>query len=213
MPGTPDFSDRPFMKPTEHRPDTQSMELRPTVEPPPIPPPIAQHDAPARRAGRRDPEAAAELARMESKVGNGARNLGMVLALGLVFLGAASLIKPDPRSATASPADGAAALPPSPRTLSAEEERIALELARTPHPAGWKPLGMLQDTRYHVLIHASPAGPRYSIFTLKGRLLQGDMHADDVYRSFPDLDLTKLRLDPQNKTQSIMYADPATIGD
>lgn len=192
--------------------------------PPPVMPPVREGADFAPRPRHRDMAAAQELSRLEGKVGSGARNMGMVLALGLVFLGVASLIKPDPRSATANPGGGTGAMPVAGadglehiRTVKPERAaEVAAELARTPHPKGWKLLGLLQDQRYHVLVYTSPDGPRYSVFALTGALLEADLPADQIYRVFPDLDVTKLRADPPNgvtPTGPLMLADPKGIGD
>lgn len=140
--------------------------------------------------------------------GRAGRNLAAVLALGLVFLGVASLVKPDPRGASASTANT------SQEHAGKSVEDVLGALIAAKHPQGWKLTGALKDTQFLVLIHSSPMGARYSVFSHQGRLLQGDMFADDVYRSFPTLDVSKFQLDPAQPGQakpagSIMLAEPA----
>lgn len=55
---------------------------------------------------------------------------------------------------------------------------------------------MLDGAERTVLCFATPDGPRYSVFTREGVLLQADMYADDVYRVFPDLDIENMHLEP-----------------
>jgi hypothetical protein len=135
------------------------------------------------------------------------RNLAVILALGIVFLGVASLVKPDPRGAAASTNRAYVAPQQSSPTT------VLTSLANQRHPQGWKLVGMLEAKNFLVLIHAAPEQARYSVFALDGRLLKGDMLADDVYREFPDLDLKSLRLDPpagsEHQTQGpLMLAEP-----
>lgn len=145
------------------------------------------------------------------------RNLAMVLALGLVFLGVASLVKPDPRGANASiNADGTNRGAGRNVTNTANTANTATSvlanLIAQPHPQGWKLIGAIHDSQYLVLVNSSPMGPRYSVFSHEGQLLQADMFADDVYRSFPSLDMSTLHLDPAGGQQpadgAIMLAEP-----
>lgn len=164
---------------------------------------------------------------IEAPVARGAQRLAAVFALGLLFLGVASLVKPDPRGATAAPgtqpgiAPGAQTLPLPVSPFDNAKHRatggqfrttdVGLELTRQTHPKNYKLLGRIEDRDYHVLAYAAPDAPRYTVFSLEGRLLQADMLADDVYRSFPTLNLTTLRVDPEaNSTAptAIMLADP-----
>lgn len=141
-------------------------------------------------------------------VSRSGRNFALILAFGIVFLGVASLVKPNPRGASASPNRAYVA--------QAEQQKNVLSaLAAQQHPKGWKLVGMLETKNFLVLIHAAPDAPRYSVFALSGELIKGDMLADDVYREFPTLDLKSLRLepapqDPQTSTGPLMMADPAS---
>ena len=83
-------------------------------------------------------------------------------------------------------------------TSSATEE-VVRGLTQLTHPKGWHLLGALVGRDHIVLIHASSEGARYSVFSLDGRLLEADLFADDVYRSFPDLEIDRLRLDPAHQ--------------
>lgn len=110
------------------------------------------------------------------------RRILPILCGAAVFFGVASVVKPPPRSASAGNTPR--------RTLA------PAPLANTAHPQGWKLLGMLDGAERTVLCFATPDGPRYSVFTREGVLLQADMYADDVYRVFPDLDIENMHLEP-----------------
>lgn len=123
----------------------------------------------------------------------------LVLAVGVgVFFGVASMIKPAPRQA-------AADVPTNvPRRLP----------SATPgeHPKGWKLLGSLQGKQFLVRAYASPEGPRYTVYSIKGELLQADLPADEVYRAFPDVDLENMQLEP-GVTPGTLMLHTETIGD
>lgn len=110
------------------------------------------------------------------------RRILPVLCGAAVFFGVASVVKPPPRSASA----GNGRQPTS----------TSSPLANAQHPKGWKLLGMLDGANHTVLCFATPQGPRYSVFTRAGALLQADMYADDVYRVFPDFDIENMHLEP-----------------
>lgn len=145
------------------------------------------------------------------------RNFALLLAFGIVFLGVASVVKPDPRGASAS-TNRAYNVPAPANQEKTTPMRVLTELAAQQHPKGWKLVGMLEAKNYLVLIHAGASEPMYSVFGLDGRLLKGDMPADDVYREFPDLDLKTLRLDPPatgqaSETGPLMLAEPVRSHD
>lgn len=79
---------------------------------------------------------------------------------------------------------------------SVDPSDVVRALVQMKQPHGWPLLGALVGKNEMVLVHASPQGPRYSVFTHQGQLLEPDLSADDVYRSFPSLDIKSLRLDP-----------------
>ena len=145
----------------------------------------------------------------------------VAFACAIVFLGIASFFKPEPRGAAASPTNQPAATPHATvrgnasaqfasRNNSllepAADDEVARRLGRTTHTDGWRLLGQLEGREYRVLIFASPVGPRYSVYSLAGELLQADLAADDVYRAFPDLDLGALRDVPASAGKAIMLA-------
>lgn len=146
--------------------------------------------------------------------------LAAVVVGTVAFLGIASLVKPDPRSASANapassttpattlhnlsgntPAQGS-------RLDGARSSDVSQRLASTPHAKGWKLLGELESVEYRVLMHASPDGARYSVYTLDGRLLQSDLEGDDVYRVFPALDLKPLQDAPAKNDGPLMLVTP-----
>jgi hypothetical protein len=68
----------------------------------------------------------------------------------------------------------------------------------TPRTLEPRTLGELIGRRYLVRIHAGPDGPLYTVCDRNGKVLQADLHADDVYRSFPDLDIPSLQAGPDD---------------
>lgn len=155
--------------------------------------------------------------------GRAGRNLAAILALGIIFLGVSSIIKPDPRGATASP-NRAVALPaqtPETRTQGGTGTVLSTLMAtpseRLGGEQGWKLVGGLEGKTNLVLIHADLQGvSRYSVFTLEGVLLKGGLRGDEVYRSFPELDVPNLQADPPSGGAgvdgAIMYAEPGLVG-
>jgi hypothetical protein len=83
----------------------------------------------------------------------------------------------------------------SPFGASAASRGPAAPVTEAAHPKGWKLICTLMGTEHMVRCWASPDGPRYSVFTMDGRLLQADLPADEVYRGFPDIELGNLRAD------------------
>lgn len=57
-------------------------------------------------------------------------------------------------------------------------------------------LGELVGARYLVRIHRAREGPLYTICTPDGQVLEAGLRAEDVYRSFPDLDIPSLQAGP-----------------
>ena len=120
---------------------------------------------------------------------------GVLVMVGgaLAFLGIASVVNPNgPRNASAGGTN----------TFAATQV-----LADTHPTRGWKLIGTLLNAEHEVRCWATPQGPRYSVHSLDGRLLQDNLVADDVYRAFPDMDLERLRADPPNQ-RTLMLADP-----
>jgi hypothetical protein len=112
-----------------------------------------------------------------------------MVAGAMVFLGIASVVNPN-----------------GPRTASADPFSTPPRTSTTTHPKGWKLIGTLVGTQHEVRCWATPDGPRYSVHTLDGCLLQDNLPADEVYRAFPDVDLEHLRADPPSGGP-IMMAD------
>jgi len=144
------------------------------------------------------------------------RVLALVLA-GAMFVGIASIIKPAPRSAAAD-AKNQAVLdefaaemrdvfvspvredPTDPREAELvkrlKARKAAADAQTSAAESGRALLGTFQGREHMVKCFASPDGPRYSVYTLDGRVLQANLPADEVYRAFPDIDLSTLRADP-----------------
>lgn len=131
---------------------------------------------------------------MPRPVSRRVRSALLMVAGALAFLGIASVVNPNgPRSASAGSAGGGFA---------------ATQVLADTHPTrGWKLIGSLISNEHEARMWATPDGPRYSIHTLDGRLLQDNLAADDVYRAFPDMDIERLRADPPNQ-RTLMLADP-----
>lgn len=74
-------------------------------------------------------------------------------------------------------------------------------------------LGELIGRRYHVRVHASPEGPLYTVCTPEGEVLEAELHADEVYEFFPDLDIKNLHFGPDrerrpSRPDALMFAPP-----
>ena len=122
----------------------------------------------------------------------------VVLGAAALFIGAASIIKPDPQGAHASDGtsdatrDAIKAGHVDPSLARAAKTRL-----REPeHPKGWKLLGILEGREHILKCWGTNDGPRYSVHALDGGLIQDDLPADEVYRGFPDIELPNLRVDP-----------------
>jgi hypothetical protein len=124
-----------------------------------------------------------------SHAGRRVRTTLVMLAGAAVFLGIASVVNPK-----------------GPRSASADSFNATQVLATPTHPKGWKLIGSLVNAEHELRCWATPLGPRYSVHTLDGRLLQDNLLSDDVYRAFPDIELEHLRADPP-ESRSIMTAD------
>lgn len=57
-------------------------------------------------------------------------------------------------------------------------------------------IGVLESPDFRILIHAGDPDPLYTVCTPAGRVLAAELRADEVYREFPMIDPTKLRVDP-----------------
>lgn len=119
------------------------------------------------------------------------RNLAFVLGAVALFFGVASVVKPPPRSASAS----STALP---RPSSSAFAQLSA------HAEPGRLIGSLEGREFLVQCFSSPLGPRYSVLTLDGRLLQADLPADEVYRAFPGVDLENMRLEPASGPLMLM---------
>lgn len=71
-------------------------------------------------------------------------------------------------------------------------------------------LGVLESPDFRILIHAGDPEPLYTVCTPAGRVLAAELRADDVYREFPMIDPTRLRVDPPDDggTRPLMLAWP-----
>ncbi|MBX3403004.1 MAG: hypothetical protein KF699_06280 [Phycisphaeraceae bacterium] len=71
-------------------------------------------------------------------------------------------------------------------------------------------LGVLESPDFRILIHAGDPEPLYTVCTPAGRVLAAELRADDVYREFPMIDPTRLRVDPPDDggTPPLMLAWP-----
>lgn len=126
------------------------------------------------------------------------RRLLMLVGAAFTFAVISSVIQPGASQA-------------EPLAVDPNDERITAvgtQLARLPHPAGWPCLGLLRGTNQLVVIHAGPEGPRYSVYSLRGRLISADLAPDEVYREFPDLDVEGLRLEPSTQDGPLMLYLP-----
>jgi hypothetical protein len=129
-----------------------------------------------------------------------------MLAAGVAtFLLVASVVEPRSSSARDILAPGVI------DTLPQRGEQVAAAMARRDHPRGWPLLGMLEGTDYLLLIYGSPSGARYTVCSRVGEVLERDLPPADVYRSFPDLDVPGMRLDPADTGgpgTPLMLAEP-----
>lgn len=143
------------------------------------------------------------------------RRLAAVLAGVGVFALVSSVIEPRPSSAREPNLHAAQPTSWGQPTVDnydpATRDRVQKKLLDTPHAQGWPALGLLEGVEYYVVIHGSPEGPRYTICSLQGRVLQADLPKDDVYRAFPTLDVEGMRLEPAEVPDGpvLMLADPA----
>lgn len=114
------------------------------------------------------------------------KRIAVVLGAAALFIGAASVIKPDPQGAQA----GTNPTIDDPSTTRGGPRQVA------DHPKGWKLLGTLEGREHILKCWGTNDGPRYSVHAPDGRLIQDDLPADEVYRGFPDIELPNLRVDP-----------------
>lgn len=80
-------------------------------------------------------------------------------------------------------------------------------------PSG-RVLGEFIGNRYRVRAVTSPDGPRYDVLTLDGAVLKDGLYADEVYKHFPGLEITRLQFGPDDGVfdgGALMLAD--TPGD
>lgn len=130
-----------------------------------------------------------------------------------VFVFVASLV--DPQSSPAGQTDMAVNVP---HLTEAQRQLVEQRLLTRRHPRHWPVLGLLEGPEYYTLIHSSPDGPRFTVCALNGQVLLADLPADDVYRAFPTLDVSGMRLDPPDlpsggeplrpESEALMLADP-----
>lgn len=71
-------------------------------------------------------------------------------------------------------------------------------------------LGVLESPDFRILIHAGDPEPLYTVCTPAGRVLAAELRADEVYREFPMIDPTRLRVDPPDAAEDppLMLAWP-----
>lgn len=129
--------------------------------------------------------------------------LSLGLCAAAMFVGAASVVKPPPRNAAANPGLNEftntmrGAFANAPAAAGTRENALnARNGEQQGVPANWKLLGMLESNRHIVLCYGTPDGPRYSVYSIHGDLQQRGMAADEVYRSFPDVDIENMHLEP-----------------
>jgi len=103
-------------------------------------------------------------------------------AITTAVVGAASLVAPAPSPAGVSTSPGMAA-----ERLAASPERAHL--------------GTLEGRGHHLLIFATPDGPRYTALDALGNPIASDLTSDEVYRVSPDADVDRLISGP------VMLAD------
>jgi hypothetical protein len=60
-------------------------------------------------------------------------------------------------------------------------------------------LGVLESPDFRILIHAGDPEPLYTVCTPAGRVLAAELRAEEVYREFPMIDPTRLRVDPPDE--------------
>jgi hypothetical protein len=136
-----------------------------------------------------------------------ARRALLVLGGAAAFLGIASVVKPPPQSASASPSVTVAHAERRPAPSGKLREEGAAPAAQFPdHPQGWKLIGLFRGRQHEVRAYASPEGPRYGVYGLDGTLLQADLPSDEVYRAFPDIDLNNLQGVPEEGSGALMLA-------
>ena len=107
-----------------------------------------------------------------------------------VFYTAASLFEPDPSAAT--PVRSAAA--PSLPGATSDDSRLERLTPRTT-PAL---IGTLSGAQYAMDVYMTPSGARYTVKDLSGKVLADQITSDDLYRSFPDLDVDRMHADVQH---------------
>ncbi len=111
----------------------------------------------------------------------------VVLGFLAVFYTAASLFTPD-RSAATPVASLAIDASGSVSNDRSNAERL---LPRTT-PAY---VGSLSGVNFTLDIYLAPAGPRYTVKDAAGNTLAEQITSDDLYRSFPDLDVDQMHAD------------------
>ncbi len=127
------------------------------------------------------------------------------VGLGVVtFLVLSSVVEPNPSAASDDHVPGIVNITPR------RADEITTALLRRQHPRRWINLGMLEGSEYLVLIYGSPTGARYTVCNILGEMLEEDLAPGDVYRSFPDLDIPGMQLDPATTGElpALMIAEP-----
>ncbi len=155
----------------------------------------------------------------DAEQSRGSRHLlRRVVAVGIgvaVFGLVASVV--DPRPSPGADPVGTPVLPVTPggsksdQGSAASRDKVQRGLLARPHPSGWPALGLIEGLDYYVLIHGSPEGPRYTVCSLGGRILQADLPADEVYRAFPTVDIEGMRLEPAVLPVAPMPDGPALM--
>ena len=130
-------------------------------------------------------------------------SLGAAAAGVATFLFLASVFNPAPSAARDQH------VPAIVNSATRSRGEILDALLRAPHPKKWSNLGAMEGAEYVVLVYGSPQGPRYTVCNRLGEVLERDLAADDVYRSFPDLNIPGMRLEPASDgAVPMMLADP-----
>jgi hypothetical protein len=126
-----------------------------------------------------------------------ARGIAVLIAI-VVYAAVSSIARPG-RSSAEPPGVKVTPTYQLPSIGASRGSQKAAGVAQAPatNARGERLLGQLIGGERLVWIYAGPQGPRYTVATPDGRILQEDLAADDVYRSFPELDIPNMRLEPR----------------
>jgi hypothetical protein len=126
-----------------------------------------------------------------------ARGIAVLIAV-VVYAAVSSIARPG-RSSAEPPGVKVTPTYQMPVISAARDGQKAVGAAQAPatNSRGERLLGQLIGGERLVWIYAGHDGARYTVATRDGRILQEDLAADDVYRSFPELDIPNMRLEPR----------------